>query len=134
MWGDRLARGYAILRGVMVIAFCAVLIFDPERLTPGSSAEPARSFALVFASRSILLGLVFIALALRRKREGLAWVFLADAALQLFDTGLSVAQHKGAVSLMPFVLGVLDVWAAQLLRSASTGVAHEPGRVGESKL
>ena len=119
MWTDRIARGYAILRGVMVFAFCAFLIFAPEQVTPGSSAEPARSFALVFASRSILLGIVMIALAVKRQREALAWVFIADAALQLFDTGLAVAQDKGAVSLMPFVLGVLDAWAARALRKAT---------------
>jgi hypothetical protein len=122
MWADRVARGYAILRGVMVLVFCAFLIFAPERLTPGSSAEPARSYALVFASRSILLALVFIVLALRRRREALAWVFLADAALQLFDTALSAAQGNGAVTLMPFALGVLDVWAAQVLRK-TPGIA-----------
>ena len=116
MWTDRLARGYAILRGIMVLAFCAFLIFDPERMTPGSSAEPARSYALVFASRSILLGLVMIALAVKRQREALAWVFIADALLQAFDTALSVAQGNGALSLMPFALGVLDVWAAMALR------------------
>ena len=119
MWSDRIARGYAILRGVMVIAFCAFLVFDPERLTPGSSAEPARSYALVFASRSILLGLVMIALSVRRKREALAWVFVADALLQAFDTALSVTQNKGALSIMPFALGVLDVWAALVLRKVA---------------
>ena len=100
----------------MVFAFCAFLIFAPERMTPGSSAEPARSYALVFASRSILLGIVMIALAVKQKREALAWVFLADAALQAFDTALAISQRGGAVWVMPLALGVLDVWAAQVLR------------------
>ena len=119
MWTDRIARGYAILRGIMVLAFCGFLIFAPESVTPGSSAEPARSFALVFASRSILLGLVMVVLAVKRNREALAWVFFADALLQAFDTALSVAQNSGAMSLMPFALGVLDVWAALVLRKSA---------------
>jgi len=116
MRSDLIARAYAILRGVMVMVFCAFLIFTPEQMMPGSSAEPARSLALVFASRTILLGLVMIVLALRRQREALAWVFLADAVLQAFDTAMALAQHKGAVTLMPLVLGIIDVWAARILQ------------------
>lgn len=119
MWPDRIARGYAILRGVMVVVFCAFIVLAPEQMTPGSSVEPARSYALVFASRSVLLGLVMIALAVKRKREALAWVFVADALLQVFDTALAVAQAKGAIAIMPFALGVLDVWAALVLRKAA---------------
>jgi hypothetical protein len=111
----------------MVFAFCAFLILAPERMTPGSSAEPARSYALVFASRSILLGIVMIALAVKARREALAWVFLADAALQAFDTALSVAQGNGAVSIMPFALGVLDVWAAVVLRKTARAEPPRPG-------
>jgi hypothetical protein len=116
MWPDRIARGYAILRGAMVLVFCSFLIFAPEQMTPGSSAEPARSYALVFASRSILLGLVMVALSVRGKREALAWLFFADALLQAFDTALAVAQGRGALAIMPFALGVLDVWAGLVLR------------------
>jgi hypothetical protein len=119
VWSDRLARGYALLRGVVVILFSVMLIAAPERAMPGSSAEPARSLALVFASRTILLGIVFIVLAVGRKREGLGWIFLADAALQLFDTGLALATGKGAVAILPLGLGGLDVWAGlYLLRAA----------------
>jgi hypothetical protein len=112
----------------MVFAFCAFLIFAPERMTPGSSVEPARSYALVFASRSILLGIVMIVLAIKVRREALAWVFLADAALQAFDTALSVAQHNGALSIMPFALGVLDVWAAQVLRRTARAATRAPSQ------
>jgi hypothetical protein len=112
---DLIARAYAILRGVMVLVFCAFLIFTPEQMMPGSSLEPARSLALVFASRTILIGLVMVALALRRRRDALAWVLIADAALQAFDTALALAQHKGAITLMPLLLGVIDVWAARVL-------------------
>src|SRR5262245_13649429 len=96
-WSDRLARAFAVLRGAMLILFCVALIIAPEKAMPGSSIEPARSLALMFTSRTILLGLVLVVLALRRKREGLAWVLLADAALQLFDTALALAMNKGAL-------------------------------------
>ena len=123
-WSDRLARAFALLRGAMVIVFSVALIIVPEKAMPGSSSEPARSLALIFASRSILLGVVFIALALRRAREGLAWVFLADAALQVFDTGMALATSKGALAILPFALGAIDVWAGVfLLRAARVSPA-----------
>jgi Domain of unknown function (DUF4267) len=118
-WSDRLARAFALLRGAMVVVFSVFLIIAPEKVMAGSSTEPARSLALIFASRSILLGLVFVVLALRRKREGLAWVFLADAAFQLFDTGLALATDKGALAVIPAALGAVDVWAGLFLRSAA---------------
>jgi uncharacterized protein DUF4267 len=123
-WSDRLARAFALLRGAMVVLFSVMLIIAPERTMAGSSTEPARSLALIFASRSILLGLVFVVLALRRKREGLAWVLLADAALQLFDTGMALATHKGALAVLPAALGAMDVWAGLfLLRAARVSPA-----------
>ena len=70
VWPDRLARTFAVLRGAMVAVFSAVLIIAPETAMPGSSTEPGRSLGLVFASRTTLL-VVLVALALRRKREGL---------------------------------------------------------------
>ena len=114
-WPDRAARGYAILRAVMVGVFSAALILAPEKMMPGSSVEPARSLALVFSSRSILLGVAFLTLAMARKRKELAWVLFADAVLQVFDSGLSLAMQKGIVSLVPVALGVLDLWAGRVL-------------------
>ncbi|MHB8896409.1 MAG: hypothetical protein ACYC99_14685 [Candidatus Geothermincolia bacterium] len=55
-WAERLARGFAVLRGAMLILFSMVLIIAPERAMPGSSSEPARALALMIASRTILLG------------------------------------------------------------------------------
>jgi len=118
MWSDRLARAFGMLRGAMLIAFSAFLIAAPEQAMPGSSGEPARSLGLVFASRTILLGTALLALAIRRKREALAWVLFADAALQVFDTGMALAMDKGAVAILPAALGVLDVWAGITLRRA----------------
>lgn len=124
LWSDRLARAFAILRGAMLILFCALLIVAPERSMAGSSTEPARSLALVFASRTILLGIVLVVLAIRRRREGLGWVLLADAAFQLFDTGMAFATHKGALAVLPAALGALDVWAGLfLLRTARASSA-----------
>jgi hypothetical protein len=108
----------------MVLLFSAVLIMAPEKAMAGSSTEPARSLGMVFASRSILLGLVLVALTLRGARRGLAWVLLADAALQLFDTGMALATNKGALAILPAALGAVDVWAGLfLLRAAPLSTA-----------
>jgi hypothetical protein len=118
-WSDRLARAFALLRGAVVILFSVLLIVAPEKTMAGSSSEPARTLALMFASRTILLGIAFIVLAIARKREGLAWVLLADAALQLFDTAMAFVTDKQALAVLPAALGVLDVWAALVLRRAA---------------
>jgi hypothetical protein len=48
---------------------------------------------------------------------------MADAALQVFDTGMALATGKATLSLLPLALGALDVWAGKaLLRSARTQV------------
>jgi hypothetical protein len=112
----------------MLIFFCGVLIIAPEKALPGSSTEPARSLGLVFASRTILLGLVLIVLALRRAREGLAWVLWADAALQLFDTGMALATGKGALAVLPAILGALDVWAGLVVLRAARASPASPAR------
>jgi hypothetical protein len=58
---------------------------------------------------------VLVVLALRRAREGLGWVLLADAVFQLFDTGMALATNKGFVAVLPAVLGAVDVWAGLFL-------------------
>ncbi|HMI89220.1 MAG TPA: hypothetical protein VK550_34310 [Polyangiaceae bacterium] len=118
-WSDRLVRGYAFLRGALLVVFSAVLMLAPEKAMPGSSMEPARSLGLMFASRTILLGVAFMVLVLRRRREGLAWVFVADAGLQLFDTGLALAMNKGIVAIAPAVLGAIDLSAGLFLLRAA---------------
>jgi hypothetical protein len=46
------------------------------------------------------------------------------AAIKLFDTGLALAMQKGAVAVLPAVLGALDVWAGlALLRAAPVSPA-----------
>jgi hypothetical protein len=125
-WSERLAYAVAILRGAMVIVFCVLLVVAPETAMPGSSAEPARSLALMFAGRTILLGIVLVGLAIGRKREGLGWVLLADAVLQVFDTGMALATAKGALALLPAALGALDVWAGLLLLRAGRKPSGQP--------
>ena len=126
-WSVRLARAFALIRGMMLILFSVVLIAAPEKALPGSSAEPARSLGLIFASRTILLGVVIVALVLKRKRQGLAWVLFADAALQVFDTGMALAMSKGAMAVLPIALGAIDAWAGRvLLRAVEESVRSTP--------
>jgi hypothetical protein len=94
-----------------MLLFFAVLFFvAPETAMTGSSVAPARTLALMFASRTFVVGLALVLLALRGKREGLAWVLFADAAFQLFDAGMAVASDKGALAVLPLVIGGIDAW------------------------
>jgi len=126
-WPDRLARAFAILRGAVLVLYSVMLFIEPEKLIAGSSTEPARTLALMFASRTILLGIAFAVLVIRGKREGVAGLLLADAALQLFDTGMALMTHKGALAVLPAVIGVIDVWAGLfLMRAARVSLAPTP--------
>jgi hypothetical protein len=126
-WPDRLARGFAVLRGAMVIVFSVLLVVAPERMMPGSSVEPARTLALMFASRTILLGVVLAGLAIAGKREALGWVLVADAVLQVFDTAMAIVMGKGAVAVAPALLCALDVWAGRWLLRAARAFRSAPG-------
>jgi hypothetical protein len=120
-WPERLAYAFAILRGTMLVVFAVFLMVAPEQAMPGSEVEPARSLGLIVASRTILLGSLMIGLTITRKHEGLGWVLLADAALQVFDAGMSIAMGKGAATILPIALGALDAWVGRfLLQSART--------------
>lgn len=121
-WPDRLACAFAILRGAMLVLFSVLFIVAPEKMMAGSSMEPARTLTLMVGSRTILLGAALLVLAIGRKREALAWVLLADAALQLFDTGMAIATGKQALAVFPAVLCVLDVWAGLVLRRVARSV------------
>jgi hypothetical protein len=114
-WPDRLARAFAILRGAVLILYSVMLFIVPEKMMAGSSNEPARTLALMFASRTILLGIAFAVLAIRGKREGVAGLLLADAALQLFDTGMALMAHKGALAIVPAAICAMDVCAGLVL-------------------
>jgi hypothetical protein len=118
-WSERLARVYAVLRAAMLIVFMLALVLAPEKAMPGSSSDPARRLALMFASRTILLAVALVILAVRGQRKGLAWVLLADAVLQVFDTGMAFATGKAALAPFPAILGCLDTWAGLSLLRAS---------------
>lgn len=123
---ETLARVFAFLRGSMLLLFMAFLVLSPEQALAGSSTEPARSLALMIASRTTLLATLLVVLALRFRRDGLAWLLLADAALQLYDVGMALAMHKGAVAVLPAALGALDLWAALSLRRGAEKPVASP--------
>ncbi|MBN1205984.1 MAG: hypothetical protein JXB05_13790 [Myxococcaceae bacterium] len=126
-WPDRLARAFAMLRGAVLALYSVMLFISPEKMIAGSSNEPARTLALMFASRTILLGIAFIVLAIRGKREGIAGLLLADAALQFFDTGMALMTDKGALAVLPATIGILDAWAGLfLMRAARVSAALPP--------
>jgi len=116
---ERIAYGLAILRGAILVAFSLALVFAPEDVMPGTSAEPARTLGLMFASRTILLGVAFIALAARGMARPLAWVFFADAALMLFEVAMALATDKIDLAVGGLVIGALEVWAGRTLHRAS---------------
>lgn len=116
---ERFVRAYALLRGAMFVVYAVSLILAPEKVIAGSSGEPARAIGLMFASRTLLLGMAFVVLAIRGKREGLAWVLLADSALQLFDTGMALVLGKYAVVILPAALAAVDAWAGLVLLRAA---------------
>lgn len=65
-------------------------------------------------------------LGLGGNRQGLAWFFFADGALQLFDTAMAVMTHKGALAVFPAAIGVLDLWAGLFLLRAARASATSP--------
>jgi hypothetical protein len=117
---ERIAYGLAFLRGAILIAFSLALVLAPEDVMPGTSAEPARTLGLMFASRTILLGVAFIALALRRRARPLAWVFFADAVLMLFEMAMAVATDELGLAFGGLVIGALELWAGRTLHRATT--------------
>lgn len=117
---ERIAYGLALLRGGVLVVFALALAFAPDDVMPGTAAEPARTLGLMFASRTILLGAAFIALALRRRAQPLAWVFVADATLMLFETVLAIATNQLELAIGGIVIGGLEVWAGRALHRASS--------------
>lgn len=116
---DSFVRIFAFLRGAMLLLFAAIFMAAPEKMMPGTSLDPARTLALTFGSRLVLLGAAFIVLAWVRRWEALAWLFFADALLQVFDTGMALATGKGAVAVLPAAIGALEVWVGMVLLRAN---------------
>jgi len=115
----RIAYGLAFLRGAILVAFSLALFLAPEDVMPGTSVEPARTLGLMFASRTLVLGVAFIALALRRIARALAWVFFADAALMVFEMAMAVTTNELGMAAGGLVIGVLEVWAGRTLQRAN---------------
>ncbi|MGC4116342.1 MAG: DUF4267 domain-containing protein [Myxococcales bacterium] len=130
---ERLARVYGGLRGAMLVMAAVALFVVPEKALPGSTSEPARSVALMFGSRTVLLGLALVILAVTGRRRALAWVLLADAALQVFDAGLALAMDKGAVAALPVLIGALDAGAAMVLLRGLHGSESPAPRASDSR-
>lgn len=102
----RIAMGFAILRGfmltVLTVPWLAAKMRRPE------TTESERPLLWMVGSRTILLGLGILLLALGGRPEVLAWALLGDGVLQLFDAVLALAQRKRALAFLPAILCLLD--------------------------
>jgi hypothetical protein len=107
----RFAYAVAGSRALLALVFSIAFIVTPEALMPGSSAEPARSLALLFVSRNIAFGIALLVLVVRRINGPLAWVLIVDIALQIYDA----AYAHDATAIVPVVIGVLEALAARQL-------------------
>lgn len=110
---SRIALGFAIFRGIQLAALTVPWLL--QKLRRADATESERSLVLMIGSRSILLGLVIVALAFTNRREALGWVLIGDGLLQLFDALLALALGKRAVAVLPAALCVLDALAGLTL-------------------
>ena len=110
---SRIALGFAILRGFQLAALTVPWLLQKVRRAEATESE--RSLVLMVGSRSILLGLVIVALGIANRREALGWVLIGDGLLQLFDALHAVALRKRTVAVLPAVLCVLDGLAGIIL-------------------
>ena len=110
---SRIALGFAIVRGLQLAVLTVPWLL--QKLRRADATESERSLVLMISSRTILLGLVIVALGLANRREMLGWVLIGDGLLQLFDAFLAVALRKRAVAALPAVLCVLDGLAGVIL-------------------
>src|SRR5882757_5193886 len=99
---SRIALGFAILRGFQLAALTVPWLL--QKVRRADAIESERSLVLMMGSRSILLGLVIVALGLTIRRETLGWVLIGDGSLQLFDALLAVALRKRTMALLPAAL------------------------------
>jgi len=103
---SRIALGFAILRGIQLAALTVPWLLQKVRRADAHESE--RSLVMMIGSRSILLGLVIVALGLMNRREMLGWFIIGDGLLQLFDALLALALRRRTVAVFPAVLCVLD--------------------------
>jgi uncharacterized membrane protein HdeD (DUF308 family) len=110
---SRIALGFAILRGFQLAALTVPWLLQKVRRADATESE--RSLVLMAGSRSILLGLAMVALALTNRREALGWVLVCDGLMQLFDALHAVALRKRTIAALPAALCVLDGLAGIIL-------------------
>ena len=103
---SRIAFGFAILRGFQLAALTVPWLLQKARRADATESE--RSLVLMIGSRSILLGLAIVALALTNRLEALGWVLIGDGLLQLFDALHALGLGKRTVAALPAALCVLD--------------------------
>jgi hypothetical protein len=103
---SRIALGFAILRGFQLAVLTVPWLLQKVRRADATESE--RSLVLMIGSRSILLGLAIVALALTNRRETLGLVLIGDGLLQLFDSLHALALGKRTVAVLPAALCVLD--------------------------
>ncbi len=103
---SRIALGFAILRGIQLAALTVPWLLHKVRRADATESE--RSLVLMVGSRSILLGLVMVVVALTNHRETLGWVLIADGSLQLFDAIHALALRKRTLAALPTALCILD--------------------------
>jgi len=114
---SRIASAFAILRGFQLAALTVPWLL--QKLRRRDATESERSLVLMIGSRSILLGLVIVALAFANKLHPLGWVLIADGVLQLFDALQAIALRKRTLAILPAILCVLDGLAGAILLEAS---------------
>lgn len=109
----RIALGFAIFRGLQLAALTVPWLL--HKLRRADVTESERSLVLMIGSRSILLGLAMVLLAVMNRREALGWVLIGDGVLQLFDALQALALRRRTVAALPAALCVLDGLAAIIL-------------------
>lgn len=100
------ATGFAILRGLMLTVLTVPWLAGKMRRPETKESE--RSLLWMVGSRTILLGLAILFLALGDQPEALALALVGDGVLQLFDAVLALAQRKRTLAFLPAILCLLD--------------------------
>jgi len=111
---SRIALGFAILRGFQLAALTVPWLLQKVRRADATESE--RSLVLMIGSRSILLGLAIVALALTNRRETLGAVLIGD--------GVAAAVRRAPCSCP--AQADRRRTAGRLVRSRCVGGDHPP--------
>ena len=110
---SRIALGFAVLRGIQLAVLTVPWLLHKVRRAEATESE--RSLVLMIGSRSILLGLAIVVLALTNRREAVGWVLVGDGLLQVFDALHALALGRRTAAVLPAALCVLDGVAGFIL-------------------